>query len=522
MKKSRTENSILNSSISMITYIISIVIAFISQTLFVKLMGKEYLGINGLFSNILTMLSLFELGIGNAIIYNLYKPIYDNNIEKIKSLLNFYKKAYLLIAIIVSIVGCVLIPILPFFIKKITIDVNITIVYLLMLSSTVSSYILSYKRSILYASQKNYILNISHCIYLIILNSLQILILILTKSFYLYLSLKTICQLIENLIITIICNNKYPFLKDKAKKLDKNTEKEILNKVKALFFHQIGTVLVYGTDNVIISKFLGIMYVGLYSNYSLIINSIINSISKFFSSITSSVGNLLIECDDNKNFRTFKNIRFINFWISCFSACIILLVVQPFIRIWLGSDFLLDNIIVVILVLNYFQIVQRNSYIIFKNSAGIWEPDKYIPIIEAILNIFSSIVLVYKFGLIGVFCGTIISSLVIWLYSYPKYVYMKLFNKKYLQYIKDNIIQLLLFGFICITSVTFCYFINILINKDDSNIIKLIVNLIVSIIICNSILILIFKNREEFKFFKLIFNKILKKFKIILKGGKIK
>ena len=183
----RTENSIKNSISSIVLNIISMLIGFIAQALFIRILGAEFLGLNGLFSNILTMLSIFELGIGNAIIFNLYKPIANNNIEEIKSLMNFYKKAYRIIALIIGCLGLSLLPFLTYIVGKTTVEINLQYIYILFLISTDSSYLMVYKRNLLYANQKNYIINYIHIIYLIILNISQIVILMLTKNYYIYL-----------------------------------------------------------------------------------------------------------------------------------------------------------------------------------------------------------------------------------------------------------------------------------------------------------------------------------------------
>ena len=294
MKTDRKKNSLKNIIGSMTSNIITIIIGLVAQALFIKILGSEYLGLNGLFSNIITMLGIVELGVGNAIIYNLYKPIAENNIEKIKSLMKFYKKSYIIIALVVAIIGIAIIPILPFFIEDVSIDINIIMVYLLFLADVVCSYLLSYKRSILYANQKNYIINIIHIIYTILLNTFQILILYLTKNYYYYLVTKVFMRIFENLVISKIADKEYAFINDSADNLDKETEKDIFTKVRALFFHKIGSFAVLGADNIIISKYLGLVTVGLYSNYYLIINAIQTVFGQIITSFTASIGNMLV------------------------------------------------------------------------------------------------------------------------------------------------------------------------------------------------------------------------------------
>ena len=188
----RVKNSIKNTTAAIVSNILTILIGLVAQAVFIKILGTEYLGINGLFTNIISMLGIVELGIGSAIVYNLYKPIANRDYETIKSLMNFYKKAYHIIALVVFIIGISIIPFLGYFIGKVTIDININLVYILFIIDIVCSYLLTYKRSLLYADQKNYIINIIHMIYLVTLNISQLLLLYITKNYYLYLGIKII------------------------------------------------------------------------------------------------------------------------------------------------------------------------------------------------------------------------------------------------------------------------------------------------------------------------------------------
>lgn len=509
MKQSRTISSLKNSISSVITYLILTITSFVSQTFFIKILGSELLGLNGLFTNILSMLSLFELGIGSAIIYNLYKPIANDDYEEVKSLLTFYKKAYNKIMLTIMVIGLAILPFVPKIVSDDNIPVNASVAYLLMLLSTVVSYFLTYKRSIIYAYQKEFIINIVHSIYLMILNSMQIVFLIVSKNYYIYLIIKIICQLIENIVLSIICNRLYPFIKERGNKLDKHTEGKILKKVKAMIFHKIGGIVVFSTDSLIINKFLGLKIVGINSNYNLIINSINNLVCKFIEALIPSVGNLIAQKNDDKVYEVFKITRFINFWISTVTAICLVLLLNPFIKIWLGEQYLLSMLVVIVLVVNYFQKSERYTYSTFKNSAGIWESDKHIPIIEAIVNLLVSIILANYIGLSGVYIGTIVSGLVVWLYGYPKYIYEPLFKRKYLQYIKETLKQFVVFVVIMGISLSISYTISV------SNIIgNLLINLVIGLLVPNAFLIACYYKTNEFKY---VLNMIIKLLRIINK-----
>lgn len=503
----RTEKSIKNSITSMIGNIISFLVSFISQAIFIRILGAEYLGLNGLFTNILTMLSIFELGIGNAIVFNMYKPIAENNIPKIKSLMNFYKKAYRLIMIIIFTFGIILLPFLKYIVGEVSIDINIYIVYIFFLLSTLSSYVIAYKRNLIIANQENYIINLIHSVYIITFNVAQLIIIYFTKNYYLYLVVKIVCQLLENFIIGLIANYKYKYITEgKTEKLDKEIEKDIFSRVKALIFHKVGAIIIFGTDNIIISTFFGIIQVGLYTNYYTIINAINTLFGQIISSATASVGNLIAKEKTEKLYSTFKKMRFLNSWISIFTGVSLLVMVQSFIKLWVGVEYLLGIDVVIVIVCNYFQKMQRNAYSTFKDSAGIWREDKFVPLVESGLNIVFSIIFLKIFGLVGVFMGTVVSGLVLWCYSYPKFVYKKLFNRSYREYAKETLGYISLF--VIIAAITYGISKLIIVNNTF---IQLLVNSILCIIIPNAIMFLIFRKTENFEYFKeLIFNALSK------------
>ena len=496
----RAQNSIKNTIISFVMSIVTILIGLITQKIFINILGTEYLGLNGLFTNILSMLAIAELGIGSAIIYSLYKPIAENDQNKIKALMNFYKKSYRYIAILVSIIGILIIPFLNKIVGENNIQDNLIIIYLLFLSDTVVSYLLTYKRSILYASQKTYIINIVHILYLVFMNMLQIIILFFTKNYILYLLIKIIFRILENTIITIIANNMYPYIKENNKnEIDKETKNSIIEKVKGLIFHKVGAFIVLGSDNIIISTFLGINTVGLYTNYNTILQAVNSLFSQIFTSITASVGNLLVEEKNDKErlYKTYKRMLFINAWMYNFSSVAILCLIEPFIKIWIGESYLLSYNVLIILVCNCYVQGMRKTYNTFKEAAGIFHEDRFIPIIESVVNIVASIAFLKIIGLAGVFIGTIISSMVLFLYSYPKYVYKKIFKKNYKQYIIDNLRYIIVFFICCIITALIT---NCIVLRNMY--LQLTINTIIVILVPNIIQYCVFRKKDEFLYAK--------------------
>ena len=499
MKSERKKSSFKNMITAVSSNVLTIIVGLVAQAVFIKILGSEYLGLNGLFSNVISMLGIVELGMGSAIIYNMYKPIAEENHEKIKSLMQFYKKSYRIITLIISIIGIMIIPFIKYIvdIESVTVGINVYLVYILFLLETICSYILSYKRSMLYADQKEYITNIIHMGYTILVNTMQLTFLYFTHDYYLYLIIKVMMRLVENIVISSYVNRRYSYLLDNnVTKLDSKTEKDIFQKIKALFFHKIGTFIVSGTDNIIISKYLGLVTVGLYSNYYMIINAVQTVINHIIQATRASVGNLLVTESKTKQFDIFNKIRFVNFWISCFSSICIFVIMDSFITIWIGYKFVLPTKVLLVLVINFFIVSSRSTYGAFKEAAGIFYEDRFVPIIESLLNIVLSIIFDKKFGLMGVFMGTIGSGLVLWCYSYPKYVYNKLFGRKISDYMKETIYYFIIF----ILIAGFTYSLAILISFDNVYL-QFISNVLIALIVPNVIMLLLFSKDENFKYF---------------------
>lgn len=432
----RINKSIKGASVSLILNVLTLLIGLISQAIFIKTLGKEYLGINGLFNNIVSMLAIVELGIGPAIVYNLYKPIAENNKEAVKSLMRFYNKAYKAIAITVLLLGLIMTPFIKFFVNS-TIEINIYYIFILFIIDAAMSYVCSYKRSILQADQNTYIISFIHIGYILLLNMFQIIILFFTKNYFYYLIIKIVMRLLENIILSVIANKLYEFLLEKDyKELDTEVLGDIKQKVKGLFFHKIGGFLVTGTDNMIISRFLGIVQVGLYSNYYMIINAVYILISQVFSAFTASVGNLIVVESKEYSYKIYKVLMMLNFWIYSIAASMLYIIMEPFITLWIGKEFILPRNVLIILCVNFYMLGMRASIGLYKDASGIFWEDRFIPIIESVINILASVILVKIIGLVGVFIGTLFSSLIVVFFSLPYYVYKKVFEKSILEYYK--------------------------------------------------------------------------------------
>lgn len=392
--------------------LVSLLVSFVSRTIFIRVLGSEYLGLSGLFTNILSVLSLAEMGLGTAILYSLYEPLAKQDYDKIKAILDLFGKVYRVICVSVALVGALLTPFLDFLIKEWPAIDGIEIFYLLFVLNLSFSYLAAYKRLILFADQKKYIDSIFHFATATLLNLAQITVLLLTANYLLFLVLNVLATIAENLLITAKINQLYPFLKDgPARKLDRQERAGILKNIKAVFINRFGQIIINGTDNIVISKFVGLVAVGLYSNYLLITTSLVKIISIFYLSVIGSIGNIGATENKDKISRTFKQIDFIGFWIYGFSAISILVLINPFIRLWVGKDYQLDSFVVVLIAFNFFLQGNRMSVQVFKESLGLLWFDRYRPLLESGLNLGLSLMLVTRLGIAGVLLGTILSTI---------------------------------------------------------------------------------------------------------------
>ncbi len=444
------------------------------------------------------MLSISELGFGIAIIYNLYKPVAENDIEKIKTLVKYYQKIYRIIALIILGIGLCLLPFIPLFVGDISIDVNLQLTFILFLSDSIVSYLMTYKRSIIQADQKEYFISKINIVYLLLVNIVQIIILFLTKNFILYLIIRVLFRLLENISINHVANKKYPYLKDKdIVPIEEELKKNIHQKVKGLLFHKIGDYVVSGTDSIIISMTLGLNQLGLYNNYYFITNYVNILFGQIFSSVTSSVGNLIVEDKSKKTLQIYKTMLFANSWIYCFCAICLFVLIEPFITIWIGGEYVLSKGVLLAIVLNFYVQGLRKTDTTFKEAAGIFFEDRYISIIEAVINIVFSLLFVKFFGLAGVLMGTICSTMVLFLYSFPKYIFKRLFGKRYIDYFKIHALNLLKTGIVFILSVTIMSFL------PFSNVfLELFINAILCLLLPNFLYTLLSCKSSEFAFLK--------------------
>ena len=492
---SRTNKAAKNMTVSVIFYITKILLSFLVRTIFIRVFGVEYLGLNSIFANVLTILSLAELGIGSAIVFSMYKPMAEGDTEKLKSLLDLYKKFYLVIALIVLCVGLALIPFLSKIIDKDSLgDLNITVLYLISLSSTVISYLMAHRRALLYTSQNKFVETIISLITNILLSILQIVVLLVLKNYYFYISLNLIVAVVDSFLIYIITIKMFPEIKGKCQKLDKETTNTIIKNTKAMFLHKIGGVALNATDTLIMQIALGSLIIsGIFSNYLLIYTTLIGVISMIIDAAQASVGNLIATKDGEYSYTVFNKLNFCYSWLIGFCSISLLCLYNPFISTIWGAQNTWDMGFVLVYSLTFYINMSRQLAYSFKTAAGIFRQDRYAPILEALLNIVLSYVLVKLCGPVGVILGTLISCLLV-PFWYTPFMLFKLYFKLS---IKQYWIKFLLYTLITIVCGVATYFVCGLIPSGGIG--WLLVKFIVCAIVPNVLLLLCYFWTPEFK-----------------------
>lgn len=508
-ENNRIYKSIRNSTYAILGQIITIALNFISRTIFIHTLGAIYLGINGLFTNILSVLSFAELGFSTAIIYEMYAPLANNDKKRVASLMNFYSKVYKYIGSSIFIIGIFLIPYLHFFIKDPSIiPANLPplwIIFLLFLLNTSASYFFSYKRSIIVASQNSYIDSINQMEFNIIRNILQISVLFFFKSFVSFLIIQLVCTFLSNVFISIKANKLYPYLRNKKKeKINYETLHNIKKNVFAMAFNKLGGVAVSGVNNLMIAKFVGIVAVGYYSNYLLIINTIKTIFVQFFIPITASIGNFVVTKTKEESHILFLKLLFINAYIAIFLSICLSTLINSFIIIFWGKDFVFSTTLTLLIIFNFYIDRIRQSSQIFIDVNGLFWQIKWRAFCEAVFTIILVSILLIKFNMEieGVIIGTLLNNILINLWWEGYIIYKYIFKKIVLKYLLLHIkyILVLIFCYICTSSIS---------SLIPNSIIGFFLKTLISIVIPNIIMITIFYHTKEFQYFKDILSKII-------------
>lgn len=515
-KKTRSDYTMLNIVSGLGGYVVNFVLGIICRMVFTRVFSAEYLGVTGLFSNVLSMLSIADLGISNAIIYALYKPLAENNESKIASLVRFYGKCYRVIACVVLALGLAIMPFLNLIIKeRPDIDESLYVLYLISLFNTVSGYLFIYRNSLLWAAQKSYIINSVSNIATVCQSLVQIVLMLATGNYIVYSLVISIFTIITNAVNSEIAKKQYPCIKDKkAPPLSKEERNSLSRNIRALMINKIGGLLVNSTDNIITTFFEGLTTTGLASNYSLFANNINSVFTILFSSATASVGNHSVTQSKDENYKLFKSLNLANFWLYGWAAIGIFIVSTDAVSVMFGGEYVLSWNIPLIIAINFYMVGMQKAVWSYINIYGIFRPGRYMVLLTAAINIVASIFLGRIWGLFGILLASAISRVLTntWYSPYAlfKHGFKKTSRKYFLKYFY-YLVVLIGTGFICYILCSLLHF-------------SLIINVLLKFIICcivpNVLFLVIFGKTDEFKLLMTFAKGVLNKIKRLINRNK--
>lgn len=423
---SRTKNSIRNIFYTVGGQLSKELLAFIVRTVFIRTLAIEYLGVNGLFTNILSFLSLAEMGVGSALVFAMYKPMAEQDEVKLQMYMAVYQKVYTAIGFFVLGVGFALTPFLDYFMKERPDIPYLELIYILYVLNTGATYFFAYKGSIFNADQRAYVVTNNTTFFTIIQSVVRIVVLITTHNFIAYLALSIVVVYLQNFNIARKANKAYPFIKRHPKEnLPKEEATALKKNICALLMHKIGLVVLNSSDNIIISRFIGVLSVGLYSNYSLITNAVKSTFDMVIGAIGTSVGNLCAKEKIEKVYQVYNTILLLNIWIGSFCVICLFNLLNPFITIWLGEEFLFPTSTVLAIVISFYIQVTMRAGEMFKTASGLFWYDRYAPVAQCIINVIVSILLAKKYEITGIFIGTSVAMLLTkwWMTPYVLFKY---------------------------------------------------------------------------------------------------
>lgn len=498
MKIERTKNATRSMVFGCIQTIYSILSPFIMRTIMLYFMGVEYLGLNSLFTSILQVLNLAELGVGSAMVYSMYKPIVDDDQDKICALMYMYRKYYRIIGLIIAAAGMVLLPFIPNLIKnsdQLPSELNIYILYLLNLGATVLTYwLFAYKNALLSAHQRRDVISKVTLSVNVALFVIQLVVILCFRNYYVYLIAALVFQIINNIVTAVITTKMYPKYKPVGR-LKKEEVADINRRIRDLFTSKVGSVIVNYADTIVISAFLGLKLLAMYQNYFYIISSVMSIFNVIFMSLTPGVGNSLIVETKEKNFNDLNKLTFIISWLSGFCACCFACLYQPFMEIWVGKDLLLGFSAVICFCI-YFFVMEINRVLnMYKDSGGLWHEDRWRPLVTALSNFVMNIIMVQFWGIYGVLLSTVLAAVFIGMPWLLKNLFTVMFQKEMLKpYLKK------LFVYVVTSSVTVAVCIALCSFIEVSNLwIVLLVRAVVCVIVPNVIFFLVYSKTKVFK-----------------------
>ena len=507
----RSKKILINSLFGLFGYLLLMVSNFITRSVFIDQLGMSMAGVDTTFKNFLHVLSLAELGLSTGLTYKLYKPIQEQDNYAIKKILNFYKKAYSVIAAVFMGGALVLSVVVNFFVSDSGLHpVYISVLFILYAADTVASYLFANRKALIVADQNNYIVNRNDALISLLALVFQVTLLYLTRSFIVFALVKIVCRLLGASLIGRKFTKLYPHIAaDRSKDLISGEErKALMQNMSAMLCHRIGGVSVTATGSAIISKILGTVMAGIYGNYTLITTTLLQLLTQIFHGITASYGNVLHSEEEGFVYKKFKQIYFFNYLLISFATVSVAVLIQPFMRFWISEQGSILPYRTVALFLVYFYLFgMRRVILMSKDSAGLYRPDRYCAILEAVLNIFLSIVLALKLHSIdGIILANIISVFLIPFWTQPILVYKRVLFRNPLHYYLRYGVYTLITAAMTVLTLWLSSYITV-----GPILLELFVKAIVCLAVPNLINLVLFWRTEEMRSLIAMFKRLVKR-----------
>lgn len=505
--RSRTEYSILNILTGVGGYFLNTILGFACRMVFVRCLAADYLGVNGLFTNILSMLSLAELGVGNAIVYALYKPLAEDDEEKIASLMKVYAKAYRTIGTLIAVVGMALMPFLDLIIQdQPNISESIYLLYGINLFNTASSYFFSYRTSLLIAAQRNYIVTGISYVIAILQSILQMVFLLAFRNYLGYLLIQTAGTFVYNILVSWVAQKQFPYIRKKdVQPLLKHEKSVLFSNIRDLMIYKVSGILVNSTDNILITFFSGLATTGIASNYTLLVNTLNALLGQVFNGLTASIGNHNAIESAEKRYEMFSFLNMMNFWIFGWATLGIFYCSSDLVQLCFGEEYLLSIEIPFVMALNFFSVGMMNAVWTYKHTLGLFRYGRFTQIFTGILNIVFSVLLGTRWGLFGILFATFVARAITNLWYDPYVVYTYGFGKSPVVYVKKllkYLVVLMIAAMLC--QVSF-------LAVPGPLLVRTILKMLLCSVITNLVFFAVFHRTEEFHILKGIVRRIIER-----------
>ena len=431
----RVANVLRNSIYAMTLYVVLAVLGILIRQAFTRHLPIELLGLEGLFTNVIALLSIAELGISTVVSYGLYREIATKNEDEVNMLMSIYRYIYLIIGTLVALIGVILFFFLPWIVRDNSIDwYYVQFVYVVQICTVLSTYFLAYRRTLFTADQKDYICVRIDLVCSFAANLIKFAAIIVWESYTMYALSALGFNILANLIISHRLGREYPFLHTVRVTIQDLRQRKFFVDIKNFLIHKLSYLVYFGTDSIIISSFLGLRTAGLVANYVLLCDGVYKLLYKLLQGIIPSVANLVYTDDREKTYRVYRMLDFGYFLMGGYIACIYFIVLQPFVALFFGAEFLLNDAYVMALAINVFLGMQFENAYNFRSTHGVFENDRGYMVLSAVTNLILSMILVQHLGVVGVMIGTI-AGLGFIVYGRVQFVFRVIFQRSMKAYL---------------------------------------------------------------------------------------